>query len=125
MRAPQLTPDELEDWAEHRIGAVEAQRWYQATYDHLGPPTPATWNKPPAESPSTCALSWAISWLTALDAGSHDECAPWIAAFPDARSQHGAESAAEWRNTGLGTPDRPAATGCDRDSRLHVLPRQR
>lgn len=99
---PPLTADELDDWAERGIPERDAKRWYQTLGDLCGPPNAATWGLKPTETPSDCALSYAIYWLAVFGAESYDDAAPWLPHFP--APYNGADLAGPWRDAGWGQP---------------------
>jgi len=104
-RPPPLKPDELEDWAAHGVREADAHRWYETLWDLCGPPSAKSWGLGAGESPSRCALSYALYWLTTFGASTYDEVEGWLPYFPT--PYHGAELAIEWREAGWGgTPDR-------------------
>ena len=103
-----LTPDELQQWADHHVPEAEALRWYVALHDLCGPPTTHRWGLPDGETPSQCALAYALYWLHAFGTPDFAGAEPWLPHFP--APYEGAELAAQWRAAGWGAPGNPVRT---------------
>lgn len=99
---PPLTTEELAEWAARGIPEHDAHRWYQTLGDLCGPPSAERWGLKADETPSECALSYAIYWLLVFEAADYDDAAPWLPHFP--APHNGADIAGAWRDAGWGQP---------------------